>query len=48
MSEHKKKPITKTQHGKTSDLKRWCPACKERLWRKTDECPNCGQAIKWN
>ena len=42
-----KKPITKTQHGQHSDLKRWCPSCKERLYRKTDRCQNCGQEIKW-
>lgn len=42
-----KKPITKTQHGKNSDLKRWCPSCKKRLYRKADRCQNCGQAIKW-
>ena len=42
-----KKPITKTQHGQHNDLKRWCPSCKERLYRKVDRCPNCGQAIRW-
>ena len=42
-----KKPLTKTQHGRNNDLKRWCPSCMERLYRKADRCPNCGQAIKW-
>jgi len=43
-----RKPITKTQHGQHSDLKRWCPSCMERLYRKTDKCPHCGQKIKWS
>lgn len=42
-----KRPITKTQHGQHSDLKRWCPSCKERLYRKTNKCQNCGQMIRW-
>ena len=41
------KPITKTQHGSKSDLKRWCPKCMERLYRKTERCPNCEQLIEW-
>ena len=44
---HAKKPITKTQHGQSPDLKRWCPSCNERLYRRTDKCPNCGQIIIW-